>query len=54
VTIAVYAWGRAASERIREGASGKFVGPSEEGISFDDLAHALLDGYQINGNRSTG
>jgi integrase len=44
---------RLLKKRIGEGASGKFVGPSEERLTFDDLAQALLDDYQINGNRST-
>jgi integrase len=39
-------------KRIGEIASGQLIGPSEERVSFDDLADLLLTDYEINGKRS--
>ncbi|MBV8134764.1 MAG: tyrosine-type recombinase/integrase [Deltaproteobacteria bacterium] len=39
-------------KRIGEVASGKFIGPSEERLSFEDMADALVTDYEINKLRS--
>ena len=39
-------------KRIGEVATGQLIGPSEERVSFDDLAKMLVIDYEINGKRS--
>jgi integrase len=39
-------------KRIGEVAGGNLVGPTEERLTFDDLAKMLLTDYEINGKRS--
>jgi integrase len=39
-------------KRIGEVANGQLIGPSEERLSFDDLAKMLIIDYEINGKRS--
>jgi integrase len=39
-------------KRIGEVTSGKFIGPSEERLSFEDMADALVTDYEINKLRS--
>ena len=38
--------------RIKELGSGRFVGPEEERVTFDDLAAGYLDDYKLQGYRS--
>jgi hypothetical protein len=38
--------------RLGETGTGRLVGPSEERLTFDDLAKMLLTDYEINGKRS--
>jgi hypothetical protein len=38
--------------RLGELGTGRLVGPSEERLTFDDLAKMLLTDYEINGKRS--
>jgi hypothetical protein len=40
-------------QRIGEVASGKFIGPEAETLTFDSLAADLNRDYEINGKRST-
>ncbi len=39
-------------KRIGEVANGQLIGPSEERLSFEDLAKMLITDYEINGKRS--
>jgi integrase len=39
-------------KRIGEVATGQLIGPSEERVSFEDLAKMLITDYEINGKRS--
>ena len=39
-------------KRIGEVANGNLIGPSEERMSFEDLARMLITDYEINGKRS--
>ena len=39
-------------KRIGEVANGHLIGPSEERLSFEDLAKMLIVDYEINGKRS--
>src|SRR5712692_5069000 len=39
-------------KRIGEVAQGRLLGANQDRLTFDDLAQALLDDYQINGRRS--
>lgn len=39
-------------KRVGEMGQGKLIGPSEERLTFDDLASMLLTVYEVNGKRS--
>jgi hypothetical protein len=39
-------------KRIGEVATGQFIGPNEERLTFEELADALLTDYKINKQRS--
>ena len=39
-------------KRLGESGRGRLIGPSEERVTFDDMAEDLLIDYRINGYRS--
>ncbi len=43
---------RLLKKRLGEIGRGRLVGPSEDRVTFDDLANALVTDYQVNGKRS--